>query len=82
MSTIAVFQAVVGYLYLKDWRMRTKANLTVRQNTGKINSSPVSAMQPVVKFSYGCYYTLKIPGKLHYSILVVFKKMCIKLDVI
>ncbi|XP_071124643.1 integrin beta-like protein C [Mytilus edulis] len=44
-----------------DWRMRTTANLTVRQDTGKINSSPVSAMQPVVRFSYGCDYTLKIP---------------------
>ncbi|CAC5424638.1 unnamed protein product [Mytilus coruscus] len=44
-----------------DWMMRTTANLTVRQDTGKINSSPISAMQPVVRFSYGCDYTLKIP---------------------
>ncbi|CAG2216655.1 unnamed protein product [Mytilus edulis] len=44
-----------------DWRMRTTANLTARQDTGKINSSPISAMQPVVRFSYGCDYTLKIP---------------------
>ncbi|CAC5424640.1 unnamed protein product [Mytilus coruscus] len=44
-----------------SWMMRTTANLTVRQDTGKINTSPISAMQPIVRFSYGCDYTLKIP---------------------
>ncbi|XP_076109824.1 integrin beta-like protein C [Mytilus galloprovincialis] len=43
------------------WMMRTTANLTIRHDTGKINSSPISAMQPIVRFSRGCDYTLKIP---------------------
>ncbi|CAC5421327.1 unnamed protein product [Mytilus coruscus] len=41
--------------------MRTTANLTIRHDTGKINSSPISAMQPIVRFSHGCDYNLKIP---------------------
>ncbi|XP_052062244.1 integrin beta-like protein C isoform X2 [Mytilus californianus] len=44
-----------------SWKMRTIADLTIRNDTGKINSSPISAMQPIIRFSYGCDYTLKIP---------------------
>ncbi|XP_071124630.1 integrin beta-like protein C [Mytilus edulis] len=44
-----------------SWVMRTTADLNKRKDTGKINSSPISAMQPIVRFNYGCDYTLKIP---------------------
>lgn len=44
------------------WMMRTTANLTTRTDIGRINSSPVSAMQPIVRFNYGCDYTLNIIG--------------------
>ncbi|CAC5424636.1 unnamed protein product [Mytilus coruscus] len=44
-----------------NWMMRTTADLNKRKDTGKINSSPISAMQPIVRFNYGCDYTLKIP---------------------
>ncbi|VDI51811.1 Hypothetical predicted protein, partial [Mytilus galloprovincialis] len=43
-----------------NWIMRTTANLTTRNDIGRINSSPVSAMQPIVRFNYGCDYTLNI----------------------
>ncbi|CAC5424639.1 unnamed protein product [Mytilus coruscus] len=42
------------------WILRTMANITPRNDTGKINSSPVSAMQPIVRFIYGCSYSLRI----------------------
>ncbi|CAC5391942.1 unnamed protein product [Mytilus coruscus] len=33
--------------------MRTTANLTVRNDIGKINSSPISTMKPIVRMKYG-----------------------------
>lgn len=48
-----------------SWMMRTIVNLTNRTDSGQINSSPVSAMQPIVRFNHGCDYTLNIPGMLY-----------------
>ncbi|CAC5400905.1 unnamed protein product [Mytilus coruscus] len=44
-----------------SWVLLATADLSVRQDTGKINTSPVSAMQPIVRFKYGCSYSLRIP---------------------
>ena len=42
--------------------MRTTVNLTTRSDTGTVNSSPVSAMQPIVRIQHGCNATIEIPG--------------------
>ncbi|XP_052078414.1 integrin beta-like protein B isoform X2 [Mytilus californianus] len=44
-----------------SWVLLATADLSVRQDTGKINTSPVSVMQPIVRFKYGCSYSLRIP---------------------
>ncbi|CAC5400901.1 Delta-like protein D,Fibropellin-3,Protein eyes shut,Sushi, von Willebrand factor type A, EGF and pentraxin domain-containing protein 1,Delta-like protein C,Fibropellin-1,Protein crumbs homolog 1 [Mytilus coruscus] len=44
-----------------SWILLATANLSVRQDTGKINTSPISAMQPIVRLKYGCSYSLRIP---------------------
>ncbi|XP_033118170.1 uncharacterized protein LOC117117811 [Anneissia japonica] len=36
-------------------------NLTRRQDTGRLNSSPLSSITPVVRLQYGCNHTLVIP---------------------
>ncbi|XP_063398968.1 uncharacterized protein LOC134683591 [Mytilus trossulus] len=43
------------------WSMRTAANLTVRMDTGQINSSPISAMKPITRMKHGCQYSIHIP---------------------
>ncbi|CAC5403155.1 unnamed protein product [Mytilus coruscus] len=40
--------------------MLTKADLTIRSDTGRINTSPISAMQPVVRIKQGCSYPIHI----------------------
>ncbi|XP_076071887.1 uncharacterized protein LOC143043490 isoform X1 [Mytilus galloprovincialis] len=44
-----------------SWILLVTANLSIRNDTGKINTSPISAMQPIVRFKYGCSYSLTIP---------------------
>ncbi|XP_076070857.1 uncharacterized protein LOC143042452 isoform X2 [Mytilus galloprovincialis] len=43
------------------WSLLTTANLTTRIDTGKINISPISAMQPILRLKQGCSYSIKIP---------------------
>ena len=45
-----------------------KGTLTTRADTGSINSSPVSAISPVVRLLHGCSHTIRIPGMLVYCI--------------
>ena len=45
-----------------SWEMRTTVNLTTRSDTGTINSSPNSAMPPIVRVQHGCNATIEIPG--------------------
>lgn len=45
-----------------DWMLRTTASLVKRNDTGKINSSPKSVMQPIVRLQLGCNHTITIPG--------------------
>ncbi|CAC5402582.1 unnamed protein product [Mytilus coruscus] len=47
-----------------DWMLRTTASLAIRNDTGKINSSPKSVMQPIVRLQFGCNHTITIPAPL------------------
>ncbi|CAG2206265.1 unnamed protein product [Mytilus edulis] len=47
--------AEAGYI------LRARVDLTNRSDTGRINSSPISAMQPVFRLNQGCDYIIKIP---------------------
>ena len=38
-------------------------NLTARNDTGRLNTSPVTTMTPIVRLKWGCNHTITIPGK-------------------
>ncbi|XP_071126882.1 uncharacterized protein [Mytilus edulis] len=46
-----------------SWSLIATANLTIRQDNGRINSSPIAAMQPFVTVNKNCAmpYALRIP---------------------
>ncbi|VDI29616.1 Hypothetical predicted protein [Mytilus galloprovincialis] len=44
-----------------NWLLLATANLSIRADNGRINSSPVSSMQPVITIKQNCSYALKIP---------------------
>ncbi|XP_062621620.1 uncharacterized protein LOC134283182 [Saccostrea cucullata] len=44
-----------------SWEMRTTIDLNRRRDTGKINSSPVSAMPPIIRLQHGCEHNITIP---------------------
>ncbi|XP_062587636.1 uncharacterized protein LOC134249283 [Saccostrea cucullata] len=44
-----------------SWQMRTTVDLNRRRDTGKINSSPVSAMPPIIRLQQGCEHNITIP---------------------
>ena len=46
------------------WELRVKGTLTTRTDTGSVNSSPVSAISPVLRLLHGCSHTIRIPGML------------------
>ncbi|XP_056016084.1 uncharacterized protein LOC125677338 isoform X2 [Ostrea edulis] len=43
------------------WDMRTTVDLNRRRDTGQINSSPVSAMPPIIRLQHGCDHNITIP---------------------
>ena len=45
------------------WQVLVRGNLTRREDTGQINSSPVSAMSPILRLQYGCRHVIRIPGE-------------------
>ena len=45
-----------------SWEVRHKLDATVRNDTGKINSSPVTLMAPIVQLPAGLKYTINIPS--------------------
>ena len=45
------------------WDVLVRGNLTRREDTGQINSSPVSAMSPILRLQYGCRHVIRIPGE-------------------
>ncbi|XP_041361403.1 uncharacterized protein LOC121377467 [Gigantopelta aegis] len=44
-----------------NWEVRMKLNLTTRNDTGLVNSSPRTAMTPIVRLQHRCNHTLTIP---------------------
>ena len=56
-----------------DWEVRVRVDLTTRADTGRINTSPTSAISPIVRLQYGCSHTIVIPGSLHIYINNVFQ---------
>ena len=44
------------------WEVRVKGTLETRADTGSVNSSPISAMSPIVHLQQGCYHAIQIPG--------------------
>jgi hypothetical protein len=50
-----------------SWEVRMYVNLTKRNDSGLINTSPTAAMSPIVRLQYGCNHTLVIPGTYGYS---------------
>ncbi len=44
--------------------MRLKGNLTVRPDTGTINTSPITTATPILRLQHGCNHTFVIPGKI------------------
>eukprot|EP00118_Oscarella_pearsei_P021145 m.235962 g.235962 ORF g.235962 m.235962 type:complete len:1784 (+) comp40130_c0_seq16:813-6164(+) len=43
-----------------SWAVPTTVDLSVRTDTGKINSSPISATAPIIRLQKGCSYSLLI----------------------
>ena len=39
-----------------------RGNLTYREDTGLVNSSPVVKVPPLIQLQRGCSHTVKIPG--------------------
>lgn len=46
-----------------NWFLSTTVNLTKRQDNGRINSSPISALSPIVRHQQGCSKTITIPAE-------------------
>jgi len=44
------------------WEVRHKLDATVRNDTGTINTSPVTLMAPIVQLPTGIQYTISIPS--------------------
>ena len=51
------------YSRYASWEVRMYVNLTVRNDTGRLNTSPVTTMIPIVRLKWGCNHTITIPGK-------------------
>ncbi|XP_033106419.1 uncharacterized protein LOC117108507 [Anneissia japonica] len=44
-----------------SWSLPMSVNLTLRQDIGRPNSSPLSSITPIIRFQHGCNHTLIIP---------------------
>ena len=45
-----------------SWEIGMYVNLTKRSDTGRLNTSPVATMTPIVRLKYGCNHSIVIPG--------------------
>ena len=45
-----------------SWEVRVKGNLTVRPDTGRINTSPITAISPILRLQHGCNHTINVPS--------------------
>ena len=60
-----------------DWEVRVKGDLTPRSDNGRINSSPTTAVPPVLTLRHGATHTITIPGKVSsIHICVIYTYLC------
>ena len=61
-----------------------RGDLRRREDTGQINSSPVSAMSPILRLQYGCRHVIRIPGECEYipNASIVSRYICISVYVL
>ena len=45
------------------WEVRVKGNFSPRADNGRINTSPTTAISPIVRLRHGVTHTISIPGK-------------------
>ena len=45
------------------WEVRVKGGLSPRPDNGRINSSPITAVSPIIKLRQGVTHTITIPGE-------------------
>ena len=50
------------------WELRVKGNLAPRADNGRINSSPIAAIPPLVRLRHGTTHTFAIPGMYEHDI--------------
>ena len=55
----------------RNWKFRVSGNLTYREDSGLINSSPVVNIPSVIYLQHGCTYTIKIPGTRYMHAIIV-----------
>ena len=46
-----------------EWELRMIVDLTVRADTGRVNSSPRASMSTVIRVQQGCSHVLNLPGE-------------------
>ena len=45
------------------WEIRVKGDLSPRADNGRINSSPTTAVSPIVRLRHGITHIITLPGK-------------------
>jgi hypothetical protein len=45
-----------------SWMLRARADLKTRSDIGRINSSPIAEISPIVRLQRGCNHSIIIPG--------------------
>ena len=53
------------------WEIRVKGDLSPRADNGRINSSPTTAVAPVLTLRHGVTHTITIPGKVSSSYISI-----------
>ena len=51
------------------WELRVKGNLAPRADNGRINSSPITAIPPLVRLRHGATHTIVIPGRYEHMVI-------------
>ena len=55
------------------WELRVKGNLAPRADNGRINSSPIAAIPPLVRLRHGTTHTIVIPSMYeHYCVSCMY----------
>lgn len=66
--TVCLPDRYAGYAWIGlqigggGWEVRVKGNVSQRADSGRVNTSPVTAVLPVIRLQQGCNHTIEIPG--------------------